>query len=122
MGALAGATAVPAPAVVGAAGAPALDARFLAAQAQFGLPAGVLPGPGAFAVPAAGHVIAKRAPESEPEADAEARDGKQLLLSRLGAAPVGPAPVAVGPVVGPAPVAVGPPACHVEVQRQCRDG
>merc|ERR1712025_1375975 len=77
------------------------------------------------AVPAAGHVIAKRAPESEPEseaeADAEARDGKQLLLSRLGAAPVGPAPVAVGPVVGPAPVAVGPPACHVEVQRQCRD-
>ena len=97
----------------------------MAAQAQFGLPAGVLPGPGAFAVPAAGHVIVKRAPESEPEseaeADAEARDGKQLLLSRLGAAPVGPAPVAVGPVVGPAPVAVGPPACHVEVQRQCRD-
>merc|ERR1711902_220310 len=100
-----------APAVVGAA-APALDARFLAAQAQFGLPAGALPAPGAFAVPAAGHVIAKRAPESEPEseADAEARDGKSLLLSRLGAAPV-----------APAAVAVGPPACRVEVERRCRD-
>merc|ERR1712203_1151086 len=96
-----------APAVVGAA-APALDARFLAAQAQFGLPAGALPAPGAFAVPAAGHVIAKRDPESE--ADAEARDGKSLLLSRLGAAPV-----------APAAVAVGPPACRVEVERRCRD-
>merc|ERR1712038_617571 len=125
-----------APAVVGAVAGPGLggvvgagvvDARFLRAQAQF---AGALPAPGAFALgaaPVAGlpeHVIAKREsdPESEAEADSEARDGKSLLLSRLGAGPVvGPAPVAVGPVVGPAPVAVGPPACHVEVQRQCRD-
>merc|ERR1712001_770816 len=89
-----------------------------AAQSQFGLPAGVLPAPGAFAVPAAGHVIAKRDAEAEPEseADAEARDGKQLFFAGRAGPVVGPAPVAVGP----APVAVAP-LCRVETERQCRD-
>merc|ERR1711945_66793 len=102
--------AVAAPALAGVVGAGPLDARFAKAQLQFGA-AVALPAPGAFALggaPVAGvpaHVIAKRAAESEPEseadADSEARDGKSLLLSRLGAGPVvGPAPVAVGPVVG----------------------
>merc|ERR1711945_13418 len=74
-----------APALAGVVGAGPLDARFAKAQLQFGVPA-ALPAPGAFALggaPVAGvpaHVIAKRAPESEPEseadADSEARDGK----------------------------------------------
>lgn len=115
---------VAAPALAGIAGHGVVDTRFLAAQRQFAGPfafgAGPVPAPGAFAlggVPVAGlpaHGIVKRDAESEPES--EARDGKQLLLSRLGAAPiVGPAPFAAAP----AAVAIAP-RCEVKVERVCR--